>query len=68
MVRAGRAGGTVRARCLNRSFPMSPSCRKACEDADERLHFSVRIKSVREAEPKEIEHGHAHGVGSHRHD
>lgn len=32
-----------------------------------RLHFSVRIESVREATKEEIEHGHAHGPGGHHH-
>jgi len=37
------------------------------ELAGERLHFSVSIESVREAEAEEIEHGHVHGPGGHHH-
>lgn len=37
------------------------------ELADERLHFSVRIEAVREAEVEEIQHGHVHGPGGHHH-
>lgn len=37
------------------------------ELAGERLHFSVRIESIREAEQEEITHGHAHGKGGHHH-
>ncbi len=37
------------------------------ELAGERLHFSVSIESVREAEPEEIQHGHVHGPGGHHH-
>jgi FKBP-type peptidyl-prolyl cis-trans isomerase SlyD len=31
------------------------------------LHFDVEIVEVREATPGEIEHGHVHGEGGHRH-
>ena len=31
------------------------------------LIFDVRIKEVRDAEPDELSHGHAHGVGGHQH-
>lgn len=31
------------------------------------LHFDVEIVDVREATPGEIEHGHVHGEGGHRH-
>lgn len=31
------------------------------------LYFSGEIIAVREAEPEEIEHGHAHGPGGHQH-
>ncbi|HAA74702.1 TPA: peptidylprolyl isomerase [Candidatus Latescibacteria bacterium] len=37
------------------------------ELAGERLHFSVSIESVREAEAEEIQHGHVHGPGGHDH-
>ena len=37
------------------------------ELAGERLHFSVSIESLREAEVEEIEHGHVHGLGGHHH-
>ena len=37
------------------------------ELAGERLHFSVSIESIREAEQEEITHGHAHGTGGHHH-
>ena len=37
------------------------------ELAGERLHFSVSIESLREAEAEELEHGHAHGPGGHHH-
>lgn len=37
------------------------------ELAGERLHFSVSIESLREADKEEIEHGHAHGPGGHHH-
>ncbi len=37
------------------------------ELAGERLHFSVSIESIREAEQEEIKHGHAHGAGGHHH-
>lgn len=37
------------------------------ELAGERLHFSVSIESLREAEAEEIEHGHVHGPGGHQH-
>ena len=37
------------------------------ELAGERLHFSVSIESVREAEEDEIAHGHVHGEHGHHH-
>jgi FKBP-type peptidyl-prolyl cis-trans isomerase SlyD len=37
------------------------------ELAGERLHFSVSIESIREAEQEEITHGHVHGDGGHHH-
>ena len=37
------------------------------ELADQRLHFSISIESVREAEPEELAHGHVHGSGAHQH-
>jgi FKBP-type peptidyl-prolyl cis-trans isomerase SlyD len=37
------------------------------ELAGERLHFSVRIESLREATDEELEHGHVHGPGGHHH-
>ncbi|MDF3818597.1 peptidylprolyl isomerase [Leptospira sp. 96542] len=35
--------------------------------AGETLHFSVTIKSIREATKEEIQHGHVHGPGGHHH-
>ncbi len=35
------------------------------ELAGQRLHFSVRVRSVRKAKPDEVAHGHAHGPGHH---
>lgn len=35
------------------------------ELAGVRLHFAVKIDSVREATAEEIEHGHVHGIGGH---
>ncbi|MEE2887469.1 MAG: peptidylprolyl isomerase [Planctomycetota bacterium] len=35
--------------------------------AGEALHFDVKVLSVREATPEELEHGHPHGVGGHEH-
>lgn len=35
--------------------------------AGEELHFSVAIRSVRDATPEELEHGHAHGEGGAEH-
>ena len=37
------------------------------ELAGERLHFSVSIENLREAEAEEIQHGHVHGPGGHHH-
>jgi FKBP-type peptidyl-prolyl cis-trans isomerase SlyD len=37
------------------------------ELAGERLHFSVRIESIREATAEEIAHGHIHGDDDHHH-
>ena len=31
------------------------------------LKFNINIKEVRDAEPDELSHGHAHGVGGHKH-
>jgi FKBP-type peptidyl-prolyl cis-trans isomerase SlyD len=31
------------------------------------LHFAVKVVSVREATADELEHGHAHGEGGHKH-
>ena len=38
------------------------------ELAGERLHFSVKIESIREATATELAHGHVHGEGGHHHD
>ncbi len=35
--------------------------------AGKTLHFSVKVKDVREATEEEKSHGHAHGEGSHHH-
>ncbi|MCZ8342685.1 MAG: peptidylprolyl isomerase [Leptospira sp.] len=35
--------------------------------AGETLHFSVTIKSIREATKEEMQHGHVHGPGGHHH-
>lgn len=35
--------------------------------AGEDLKFLINIKEIREANPDEISHGHAHGVGGHQH-
>ena len=35
--------------------------------ADLDLIFDVHIKEVRDAEPDELSHGHAHGIGGHQH-
>lgn len=35
--------------------------------AGEELHFSVTVKSVREATQEELDHGHVHGPGGHHH-
>jgi len=35
--------------------------------AGKTLVFDIEVISVREATPEEIAHGHAHGVGGHRH-
>lgn len=35
--------------------------------ADKTIRFEVNIVSVRQADPEEIAHGHAHGVGGHNH-
>lgn len=35
--------------------------------AGKTLHFSVKVKDVREATDEEREHGHAHGEGGHHH-
>lgn len=37
------------------------------ELAGERLHFSVRVESIREATAEEIAHGHIHGDDDHHH-
>lgn len=37
------------------------------ELAGQRLHFSVRVKSVRKASREEIAHKHAHGPSGHHH-
>ncbi|TFV95515.1 peptidylprolyl isomerase [Algoriphagus kandeliae] len=31
------------------------------------LHFEGKIEGVRDADPEELEHGHAHGPGGHHH-
>lgn len=35
--------------------------------AGQRLHFKVKVVSVREATAEELDHGHAHGEGGHHH-
>ena len=35
--------------------------------AGEELHFSVTVKSIREATKEELDHGHVHGPGGHQH-
>lgn len=35
--------------------------------ADKTIRFDVNIISVRQADPEEISHGHAHGAGGHQH-
>ena len=35
--------------------------------AGQRLHFKVKVVSVREATAEELDHGHAHGEGGHQH-
>lgn len=35
--------------------------------AGQRLHFTVKVVSVREATAEELDHGHAHGEGGHHH-
>jgi FKBP-type peptidyl-prolyl cis-trans isomerase SlyD len=35
--------------------------------ADQELHFSGKIISVRDASPEEMDHGHVHGEGGHHH-
>ena len=35
--------------------------------AGKQLHFHIAIEQVREAEPEEVSHGHAHGSGGHHH-
>ena len=35
--------------------------------ADKTLHFDVDVKDVREATKEELEHGHVHGPGGHKH-
>ncbi len=35
--------------------------------ADKTIRFEVDIISVRQAEPEEVSHGHAHGAGGHQH-
>jgi FKBP-type peptidyl-prolyl cis-trans isomerase SlyD len=35
--------------------------------ADQELHFSGKIVSVRDASPEEMDHGHVHGEGGHHH-
>jgi FKBP-type peptidyl-prolyl cis-trans isomerase SlyD len=35
--------------------------------ADQTLHFDVDVKEVREATAEELEHGHVHGPGGHKH-
>ena len=35
--------------------------------ADKTLHFDVDVKDVREPTPEELEHGHVHGPGGHKH-
>lgn len=36
--------------------------------AGKTLHFSIKVKEVREATEEERAHGHAHGEGGHHHD
>lgn len=35
--------------------------------AGEELHFAVTVKSIREATKEELDHGHVHGPGGHKH-
>lgn len=35
--------------------------------ADQTLHFDIEVVDVREATAEELEHGHVHGPGGHRH-
>ena len=35
--------------------------------AGKTLHFDVEVTNVRDASPEELQHGHAHGAGSHHH-
>jgi len=35
--------------------------------AGENLHFKVSVRSVREATPEEVQHGHVHGPDGHEH-
>ena len=35
--------------------------------ADRRLHFAGEVVAVRLATPEELEHGHVHGAGGHKH-
>ena len=35
--------------------------------ADKTIRFEVDIVNVRQADPEEVAHGHAHGVGGHQH-
>lgn len=35
--------------------------------ADKTIRFEVDVVSIRQADPDEIAHGHAHGIGGHQH-
>jgi FKBP-type peptidyl-prolyl cis-trans isomerase SlyD len=35
--------------------------------AGQRLHFKVKVVSVRDASEEEVAHGHIHGEGGHHH-
>jgi FKBP-type peptidyl-prolyl cis-trans isomerase SlyD len=35
--------------------------------ADQNLHFTGTVVSVREATTEELDHGHVHGTGGHQH-
>jgi FKBP-type peptidyl-prolyl cis-trans isomerase SlyD len=35
--------------------------------AGKTLHFTVKVRDVRQATPEELEHGHVHGAGGHHH-